>query len=258
MNLIYLMVQMISLLILLKEGTNMAKYDIITKENFSAKEIAGFLDYTLLMPYYSEEDVDVFIDNAIEYGINTCYVNSVNVAYAAKLLRGHSNITLGSSIAYPFGTMVPEIKTAEAKRAIQDGANIFDCVINIGAVKIADWDTVKKDIAAVARVAYKYQVEAKSILETCYLTDEEKVKVALIAKEEGMEFVKTSSGFGKGGATVHDVELLKKTVGSGMGVKASGSIGSYDLCVDLIHAGAHRLGSKMSIEIIKEAIQKGK
>jgi deoxyribose-phosphate aldolase len=210
--------------------------------------IAQYIDHTLLKPQANKKDLDKICREAMEYGFAAVCVNPCNVAYCAKKLKG-SQVKLASVIGFPLGASVPLIKELETMRALVDGANEFDMVINIGALKDEDNDMVLKDIKTVVSAAEGRIV--KVIIETCLLTDEEKVRACRLAKEAGAHFVKTSTGFSSGGATVEDIQLMKETVGDTMEVKASGGIRSYEDAVAMIEAGATRIGASSGVTIIK-------
>lgn len=176
-------------------------------------------------------------------------VNPGNVAYVAEQLKGGGVITC-SVIGFPLGANTTFIKAAEALEAVKNGAGEVDMVINVGALKDKDYDYVKKDIKAVVDAAHP-QAEVKVIIETCLLTDEEKVIACKLAKEAGADFVKTSTGFGSGGATVEDVRLMKETVGD-MKVKASTGINDREICDAMLAAGACRMGTSKGIYIVKD------
>ena len=168
--------------------------------------------------------------------------------WIAEELKG-SGVSVCCVIGFPLGASLSSVKAFEAREAVAAGAQEIDMVINIGAVKSGDWELVKEDIAAVN--AAKGTAKLKVIIETCLLTDEEKVRVCQIAKEVGADFVKTSTGFSTGGATVHDVELMRKTVGPEMGVKASGGVRTLADALAMIEAGASRLGASAGVKIIE-------
>ncbi|MEZ4357913.1 MAG: deoxyribose-phosphate aldolase [Eubacteriales bacterium] len=230
----------------------MAKYEIITKKDFTPAEIAKYIDHSLLFAYTSKDDVIKFCNDVKEYGFNVACVNSIFTELVVKELKGY-DVVVATTIGYPWGSIPAEVKAAEMEYAVKKGSKTLDFVVHIGAIKAADWDAVHYDMGTCAKAAKRLGVECKSILETCYLTDEEKVKAALIAKEEGVDYVKTSTGFGTGMWTFPDVRLLKKTVGTDMGVKASGKVADYDTAVMLLNAGASRLGTRLGIEILKTA-----
>ncbi len=210
--------------------------------------LAKYIDHTLLKPDVVPSEIERLCDEAIRYGFASVCVNPANIALAAKHLKG-SIVTPCCVIAFPFGASTPESKAFEAKNAVKNGARELDMVINIGAVKAGEWLLVERDIRAVVRAAGK-RAKVKVIIETAMLSDKEKVKVCRLAKLAGAAFVKTSTGYGGGGATQTDVELMRKTVGDEMGVKASGGIRSYEDAVKMIKAGATRIGASAGIKII--------
>lgn len=207
------------------------------------------IDHTILAPQATKEDVDRLCKEAMEYGFHSVCVNSSFVYYCAQLLKD-SGVAVCTVIGFPLGAMSTAGKTAEAEQAIRDGASELDMVIHIGMIKSGDWEYVKQDISSVVEAA-KGRAIVKVILETCLLTDDEKVKACQICKECGADFVKTSTGFSKGGATIEDVALMRRTVGSGMGVKASGGIRSLEDAQAMVKAGAVRLGTSSGVAIMQ-------
>lgn len=207
------------------------------------------IDHTILAPQATKEDVERVCKEAMEYGFHSACVNSSFVYYCARLLKD-SGVAVCTVIGFPLGAMSTAGKTAEAEQAIRDGASELDMVIHIGMIKSGDWEYVKQDISSVVEAA-KGRAIVKVILETCLLTDDEKVKACRICKECGADFVKTSTGFSKGGATIEDVALMRRTVGSGMGVKASGGIRSLEDAQAMVEAGAVRLGTSSGVAIIQ-------
>lgn len=214
------------------------------------QNINQLIDHTILKPEASIDDVRKLCIEAKEYNFYSVCVNSayVNVAYNFLL---HSNVKVCSVVGFPLGAMIKEAKAYEAKFAVDSGAEEIDMVINIGLLKSGKIDLFERDIKKV-REACKASV-LKVIIETCLLDDKEKILACKIAKEYGADFVKTSTGFSTGGATEHDVELMRKTVGDKMGVKASGGIKTYEDAIKMINAGANRLGTSSGIAIIKSA-----
>lgn len=214
------------------------------------QNINQLIDHTILKPEASIDDVRKLCIEAKEYNFYSVCVNSayVNVAYNFLL---HSNVKVCSVVGFPLGAMIKEAKAYEAKFAVDSGAEEIDMVINIGLLKSGKIDLFERDIKKV-REACKASV-LKVIIETCLLDDKEKILACKIAKEYGADFVKTSTGFSTGGATEHDVELMKKTVGDKMGVKASGGIKTYEDAIKMINAGANRLGTSSGIAIMKSA-----
>ncbi|MEA5051074.1 MAG: deoxyribose-phosphate aldolase [Oscillospiraceae bacterium] len=216
--------------------------------NLAPADIAKYIDHTLLKPDASTEDIHRICDEAKKYHFASVCVNPSYIKLVAELLNG-SGVTPCCVIGFPFGTQPPESKANEALDAICNGARELDMVINVGAIKSKDWLLVKRDIMGVVDVAHT-KAKVKVILETCLLTDEEKVKACTIAKMAGADFVKTSTGYSTGGAKVEDVALMRATVGPDMGVKASGGIHSYEDAVKMIRAGASRIGASASISIV--------
>jgi deoxyribose-phosphate aldolase len=211
--------------------------------------IASMIDHTLLKPEATLEQVRKLCQEAIEYKFASVCVNSGFIPEVAKMLRG-SGVKACSVVGFPLGAMSPRAKAEETRDVIENGASEVDTVINVGAVKSGNWDLVKQDIEAVVNAA-KGKAIVKVIIEACLLTDEEKVKVCTIAKLAGADFVKTSTGFSTGGATAADVRLMRQTVGPTMGVKASGGIRTYEDAVNMINAGASRIGASASISIVE-------
>ena len=207
------------------------------------------IDHTILAPQATKEDVERLCKEAMEYGFHSVCLNSSFVYYCARLLKD-SGVAVCTVIGFPLGAMSTAGKTAEAEQAIRDGASELDMVIHIGMIKSGDWEYVKQDISSVVEAA-KGRAIVKVILETCLLTDDEKVKACRICEECGADFVKTSTGFSKGGATIEDVALMRRTVGSGMGVKASGGIRSLEDAQAMVKAGAVRLGTSSGVAIMQ-------
>jgi len=215
-------------------------------------DLAGYIDHTLLRADASAAEVDVMCDEAIKYKFASVCVNPTWVRRVAGNLRGTDVLTC-SVIGFPLGAHTPEIKAMEARRAVREGAREIDMVVNIGAIKSGDWLTVEKDIAGVVDAAREAGAICKVIIEAAMLDDEEKVVTSRIARKAKAHYVKTSTGFGPGGATVYDVALMREAVGPDMGVKASGGIKTAQDAKDMIAAGASRIGASAGIEIIAEA-----
>ena len=216
--------------------------------SLTREELASYIDHTLLKPEASREQIRAVCEEAKQYHFASVCVNPCWVPLIAEELKG-SGVSVCCVIGFPLGASLSSVKAFEAREAVAAGAQEIDMVINIGAVKSGDWELVKEDIAAVN--AAKGTAKLKVIIETCLLTDEEKVRVCQIAKEVGADFVKTSTGFSTGGATVHDVELMRKTVGPEMGVKASGGVRTLADALAMIEAGASRLGASAGVKIIE-------
>lgn len=213
-------------------------------------DYAKMIDHTLLKPEATKEQVKNLCEEAVQYGFHSVCVNSSFVYYCAELLKD-SDVKVCTVIGFPLGAMSTAGKAAEAQAAVADGAEELDMVIHVGMIKSGDWDYVKQDIASVVEAAGD-KASVKVILETCLLTDEEKRKACMICKEAGASFVKTSTGFSNGGATVKDVALMREAVGSDMGVKASGGIRSFQEARAMVEAGADRIGASSGIAIIRE------
>jgi len=211
-------------------------------------DIAKFIDHTILKPETRKEDVIKVCNEAKECGFYSVCVNPYYVPLVKKELEG-SDVKITSVVGFPLGATTKEVKAFEAKKAVKSGADEIDMVINIAALKNREYDIVKEDIKAVVD-AIKDKAILKVIIETCLLTEEEKIKACQISKEAGAHFVKTSTGFSTGGATVHDIKLMRDTVGTDMGVKASGGIRDRDKALQMIEAGANRIGASSSIAIV--------
>jgi deoxyribose-phosphate aldolase len=210
-------------------------------------EMAKWIDHTLLKPDATQEQVEKICAEAKEYSFASVCINPTWVSLCYKLLRG-TDVKVCTVIGFPLGSTLPEVKASETRQVISNGAQEVDMVINIGALKSGDLALVEHDIRSVVRSAGRKVV--KVILETCLLTDEEKVSASAIAQKAGADFVKTSTGFSTGGATVADVALMRKVVGSGMGVKASGGVRSYEEACKMVEAGATRIGASASVAIV--------
>jgi deoxyribose-phosphate aldolase len=216
--------------------------------NEGMRNLASFIDHTILKPEATEEQVQKLCNEAKENGFASVCISPSYVTFAAKELSG-SSVKVCTVIGFPLGATTTAAKAAETREAVENGAAEVDMVINIGFLKSGKYDYIRKDIEGVVKAA-KPKALVKVIIETCLLTDEEKVKVCTIAKEAGADFVKTSTGFSTGGAAVEDVKLMRQTVGPEIGVKASAAIRDYETAVKMIEAGATRLGTSASIAII--------
>ena len=219
----------------------------------SKKELAKLIDTTLVKAVATKSEIEKLCHEAIQYGFRCAVVNPVYVKFAAKLLEG-SNVKVCSTVGFPFGVSLPEIKALEAVKAVEDGAEELDMVINLSALKSGDYEFVKRDIVAVVDVKrLSKEIIVKVIIETAYLTRDEKIITCELVKEAGADFVKTSTGLFGGGATVEDVRLMRQTIGRNMGVKAAGGIRTYADAVAMIEAGANRIGTSTAVAIIKGA-----
>ena len=214
------------------------------------EELAKYIDHTNLKAYASKEEIKKLCDEAKKYGFYAVCVNPYRVKDAAEFLKG-TEIKIASVVGFPLGATFTEAKVQETIMAINNGANEIDMVINIGALKDADYQFVEKDIREVVNAAHSAGAIVKVIIETCYLTDEEKRKACELAKKAGADFVKTSTGFGTAGAKVEDVKLMREVVGDGMGVKAAGGIHTAQEAIEMIKAGATRIGASRSVQIVE-------
>lgn len=206
-----------------------------------------FIDHTLLKPEATRKDIEKLCQEAVQFQMKSVCVNPTWVQFAKEQLQ-QSDVLVCTVIGFPLGATTTEVKVFETKNAIDNGADEIDMVINIGALKNKEYDVVARDIQQVVEAANGKTV--KVIIETALLTDEEKVKACELAKKVGAHFVKTSTGFAKGGATVEDVVLMRKTVGDSLGVKASGGVRSLDDMKKMIEAGATRIGTSSGVQII--------
>lgn len=209
--------------------------------------IASYVDHTLLKADASKKELDQLCEEALKYGFAGVCVNSSNIKYVANKLRGNS-VKAIAVVGFPLGAASTSSKAFEAKEAVQAGAQEIDMVMNIGALKNRDYILVASDIMKVVEASKPNPV--KVILETGMLTDEEKIIGCVLSKISGAAFVKTSTGFGPGGATVNDIKLMRRIVGADMSVKASGGIKTYKDAISMIEAGANRLGTSSGVSIV--------
>jgi len=217
--------------------------------NLSAQELAGMIDHTLLKPDATIAEIKQLCEEAMQFNFVSVCVNPSYVESCFELIKS-SNVKVCAVVGFPLGAATTQTKTLEAEEAIKNGAEELDMVINIGRLKDNGYDYVLNDIKAITSVAKKYLCLSKVIFETCLLSDEEKVIACLLSKEAGADFVKTSTGFSKSGATVQDVSLMKFVVEDKLKVKASGGIRSYADAIAMVNAGASRLGTSAGIKII--------
>jgi deoxyribose-phosphate aldolase len=213
------------------------------------KELAKYIDHTNLKANATRSDIKKLCDEAKEFGFYAVCVNPYRVKDANEFLHG-SPVKIAAVVGFPLGATFTETKVQETVMAINSGAKEIDMVINVGALKDGNYDYVEKDINAVVTTAHELGARVKVIIETCYLTDEEKVKACKLAKSAHADFVKTSTGFGSAGATAHDVRLMRETVGLELGVKAAGGIHNAEEALAMIEAGATRIGASKSVDII--------
>jgi deoxyribose-phosphate aldolase len=214
--------------------------------------MAHMIDHTLLKPDASHDQIAQLCYEARKYGFASVCINPTNVKLCAELLKG-SGIPVCTVVGFPLGATPTDVKAFETQQAIREGATEVDMVINIGGLKSRDYEGVEQDIASVARASHAGNAILKVIIEAALLTDEEKVVACQLAKVAGADFVKTSTGFGPGGATAEDVALMRRVVGPSLGVKAAGGIRTYADAQKMIAAGASRIGASASVKIMQEA-----
>lgn len=229
-----------------------ARIGLVLGETASAKDWASLIDHTLLKPEATDEDIKRLCEEASRYRFASVCVNPTWVKVAACSLRG-TGVPVCTVIGFPLGATLADVKAYEARRAIFDGAKEVDMVINVGALKSGDDCLVEHDIRSVVEVAHEYEATCKVIIETALLNDDEKVRACLAAKRAGADFVKTSTGFSKSGATVADIALMRRTVGADLGVKASGGVKGLEDARKLVEAGATRIGASVGVKIAQEA-----
>ncbi len=219
--------------------------------NLDGARIAGMIDHTILKPNATEDQLRQLCSEAREFGFATVCVNPAWVPLCVELLLG-SPVKVCTVIGFPLGATLPEVKAFEAQRCALLGATELDMVINIGALKVGQYDVVHSDIAAVVKAAHPLGAIVKVIIEAAYLTNEEKVAACVLAKIAGADYVKTSTGFAATGATVEDVALMRRVVGPNMGVKAAGGVKTAADAKAMIGAGATRIGASAGIKILDE------
>jgi len=215
------------------------------------RDIAGMIDHALLSPKMTDAEIDDGCRLAIRYGTASVCVKPYGVKRVAGLLQG-SGVKVGTVIGFPHGANEPEIKGAEAQRALADGAEELDMVVNIGKVLSGAWDFVLKDIEGMVRVGHKAGAIVKVIFENCYLTDEHKIRLCGVCAQAGADFVKTSTGFGTSGATVEDIRLMRKHSPAHIQIKASGGIRTREQVLALAAAGATRIGTSSTETILSQ------
>jgi deoxyribose-phosphate aldolase len=212
-------------------------------------DLAGYIDHTLLKPEATVSDIEKLCGEARRYGFASVCINPSYVPLCSRLLKG-SDVKVCTVIGFPLGATSTASKAFETEQAIRDGAQEVDMVMNVGMLKSGEYEYVESDIFAVVSTARRYHALSKVIIETGLLSDEEKVKACVLAKRAGADFVKTSTGFSKGGATVGDIALMRRVVGSAMGVKASGGVRSREEALAMVAGGADRIGASASVKIV--------
>lgn len=225
------------------------KTDLLTA--MSREELASYFDNTNLKPFATKEDIKKLCDESDAYGIKMVAINSVQSKYCREVL-GDSPVHVGAAISFPLGQTTIETKVFETEDAIKNGADEIDYVINLTELKEGNFDYIQDEMERIVAVCKKNNVTSKVIFENCYLTEDEKLKLCEIALKVRPDFIKTSTGFGTGGATLEDVKLMKKAVGDAVKVKASGGIRNLDDCLAFIAAGAERIGTSSGVQMIHE------
>jgi deoxyribose-phosphate aldolase len=229
-----------------------ARIGLVLGQTAQAADWASLIDHTLLKPEATEDDIKRLCEEAARFHFASVCVNPTWVRASACHLRG-TNVPVCTVIGFPLGASLADVKAYETRRAVFDGAREVDMVINIGALKSNDDCAVEADIRAVVEAAHESAIVCKVIIEAALLTDEEKVRACLAAKRAGADFVKTSTGFAKGGATVADVALMRRTVGPELGVKAAGGVRGLEDARKMVEAGATRIGASVGVKIAQEA-----
>ena len=222
----------------------------------TTKQVANMVDHTNLKAYATHDDFVKLCDEAKKYGFKSVAINTYPVAFCREQLEG-SEVLTGAAVGFPLGQTTIATKVAEAKNAVADGAQEFDYVINVGRAKMHDWDYIEDEMTQLVAVAREAGICAKVIFENCYLEKDEIAKLARIASLVKPDFIKTSTGFGTGGATVEDVEIMKKNCGPDVQIKAAGGIRSWAEAKAVIEAGATRLGTSSGIKIVEEMKAEG-
>jgi len=220
-------------------------------KTITKQQLTNMFDHTFLKAYATNDDFIRLCQEAKELNVAMVAINSAPVAFCKEQLKGTS-IHVGAAISFPLGQTPLTVKLAETKQAIEDGADEIDYVVNIGKVKMHDWEYIRNEMESIVHLCRIHHVIVKVIFENCYLEKEEIIKLSQIAKEVKPDFIKTSTGFGTGGALVEDVRLMKEIVGDEVKVKAAGGIRDWKTCKQMIEAGASRIGTSSSFQIVKE------
>ena len=215
-------------------------------------EVAKLIDHTLLRPEATRQGIEVLCREALDFKFANVCINPTWVTLAVHLLDG-SGVGVCAVVGFPLGATTPDVKACESRRAIADGAREIDMVINVGALKSGNRNGVQRDIEAVTASCREGSALSKAIIEAALLTDDEKIAACMLAKSAGADFVKTSTGFGPGGATTADVALMRRVVGPTMGIKAAGGIRDLAALEAMVAAGATRIGTSAGVKIVREA-----
>ncbi len=222
----------------------------MNSQTITKEQLAKLFDHTLLKAFATKDDFKKLCEEAAMMNTAMVAINPSPVKWCKEFLKG-TDVHVGAAIGFPLGQTPLEVKVYETKKAIEDGADEIDYVINIGELKQGNLEYIEEEMKAIVAVCKEHNVLSKVIFENCYLTKEEIKEVALIAKRVKPDFIKTSTGFGTGGALVEDVRLMKETVGDAVGVKAAGGVRDWQTCAAMIDAGATRIGTSSSLEILK-------
>ena len=233
-------------------GHGAARFGLQAGANLYSREIARAIDHTLLKPEATRAQIERLCAEAREHGFATVCVNPTWVPLCADLLRG-SETRVCTVVGFPLGATFPEVKAFEAARTVAEGACEVDMVLNVGALKSGDYRLCERDVAAVVEASHRGGAIVKVIIEAALLTDDEKVKACVVSQAAGAEFVKTSTGFGPGGATAADVALMRRVVGPEMGVKAAGGVRDLKSAQAMLEAGADRIGASVGVKIVQES-----
>lgn len=217
----------------------------------TVKELAKLFDHTLLRADATREEFEVLCGDSAKYGFKMVAINSTQCSLCKEFLKG-SDVHVGAAIGFPLGQTTIETKVFETEDAIKNGADEIDYVVNLTELKAGNYSYVKREMEEIVKVCREHDVISKVIFENCYLTDEEKRTLCTIALEVMPDFIKTSTGFGTGGATLEDVKLMKSMVGDRIKVKAAGGVRDLDTCLAFVEAGAERIGTSASIKILEE------
>ena len=224
---------------------------MINIETLTEEELCQLFDHTLLKPFAQKTDFEKLCFEARENHFRMVAINSAPVPLCKELLKG-TDVHIGAAISFPLGQMSLEAKCDETLTAIKEGADEIDYVINIGRLKDKDLDYIRNEMTQITKICKDNNILVKAIFENCYLTTEEIIEVSKIAREVRPDFIKTSTGFGTYGARAEDVKLMKQIVGDEVKVKAAGGIRSWKTCKEMLQAGAERIGTSSSIQILKE------
>jgi deoxyribose-phosphate aldolase len=233
-------------------GQGAARFGLQAGTNLYSREIARTIDHTLLKPEATRAHIEQLCAEAREHGFATVCVNPTWVPLCAELLRG-SETRVCTVVGFPLGATFPEVKAFEAARTVAEGACEVDMVLNVGALKSGDYRLCERDVAAVVEASHRGGAIVKVIIEAALLTDDEKVTACVVSKAGGADFVKTSTGFGPGGATAADVALMRRVVGPDMGVKAAGGVRDLKSAQAMLDAGADRIGASVGVKIVQES-----